>query len=506
MSGAREGAWNLLGHDSDPVPAPAEGLDGIISHYKNIAEAMADQAALLKRIGDGDVRLLKGQAADAMRKRARESNEALSKVADRYSDVKDALVGYQPELREARTRTGEALREAEEANRQLGIAEDMADPVNADRSEDDPPLTDQDRQASSQRAAAIGKAEEGIAAAKAKASRALEALQVAANAAAAKIKENWDVDGLHHSWQEALRHKIAKVLKKIVEILGYIGMALAVLAILIPGLGIVTLLGVVVTVLSTIASTILAAWGEGSWLSVIIGVVGIMFIGVGAVATKALKGLQSIKVASRGGGWRDATVDRLAAVSRLRDTLRARLPPNFSRPGAYPRINFSRPMPAWRVNPLSPAERSLLGSLDRQFTTITQNLNRWDDFIGSTTVKPPFWQFYTKNFWNVEKSRFGDVFVRGNWRGDRVLGVNDISDLKKIDLNIVNLLGGAPATIPLYAKLGPWAFSFGWITSLWGMAVTPTNFSPNDLRSSFDWWKDADYSGLYSENNVLDDR
>ncbi|MBE1877253.1 hypothetical protein [Myceligenerans pegani] len=503
MSGARDGEWNLLGHDSDPVPATAEGLDGIISHYRDIAQAMTDQAALLKRIGDGDVRLLKGQAADAMRKRARESNEALSKVADRYTDVKDALVGYQPELRTARTLTGQALEEAEAANRELGHAEGMPDPVNEDRPEDDP-LTDEDRQASSDRTAAIGKAETKIADAKDKSDRALEALRGAAERAAAKIRENWGDDGLHHSWQEALRHRIAKVLKKIVEILGYIGMALAVLAILIPGLGIVTLLGVVVTVLSTIASTILAAWGEGSWLSVIIGVVGIAFIGVGVVATRALKGLQSIKVATRGGGWRDAAVDRLAAVSRLRETLRARLPPNFSRP--VPPINFSRPMPAWRLNPLSPAERSLLGSLDRQFHTITQNLNRWDDFIGNTTVKPPFWKFYTKNFWSVEKSRFGDVFVRGSWRGDRVLSVNDITDLKKIDLNIVNLLGGAPAKIPLYAKLGPWAFSFGWITSLWGMAVTPTNFSPNDLRSTFDWWKDADYSGLYSENNVMDDR
>lgn len=504
MSAARDGEWNLLGHDSDPVPATADGLDGIISHYRDIAQAMTDQAALLKRIGDGDVRLLKGQAADAMRKRARESNEALSKVADRYTDVKDALVGYQPELRTARRLTGEALDEAETANRELGVAEDLADPVNEDRSKDDPPLTDEDREASSDRTAAIGKAESKIAAAKDKAGRALEALQTAADNAAAKIRENWGDDGLHHSWQEALRHKIAKVLKKIVEILGYIGMALAVLAILIPGLGIVTLLGVVVTVLSVIASTILAAWGEGSWLSVIIGVVSLGLIGVAAIATKALKGLQTIKVGNQGGGWRNATVDRLASVSRLRDALRTRLPPNFSRPIA-PRINYSRPLPAWRTNPLSPAERNLLGSLDRQFTTLTQNLNRWDDFIGRTTVKPPFWKFYTKEFWRVEKSRFADVFVKRDWRGDRVFGVNDINDLKKIDLNIVNLLGGVGSKIPLYAKLGPWAFGFGWTAGLWGMAVTPTNFSPTDLRSSFDWWKDADYSGLYSENNVMDD-
>lgn len=478
----RDRKWDLLGYDSDPVPATKEGLDDIITHYKDIAAAMTEQSSLLKRIGNGDVRLLKGQAADAMRKRARESAEALGKVADRYHDVKDALVGYQDPLGTARKETGEAIDAAEDADKALGIAEDMPDPVNEDRSKDDPPLTDEDRDASSERSTAISTAESSLEAAKTKASKALEALQQAADTAAAKIKENWDVDGLHHSWQEALRHQIAKVLKKIVEILGYIGMALAVLSILIPGLGIVTLLGVVTAGLALVASITLAAMGEGSWLSVIIGIVGFMFIGVAALSTRLLKGLQSSKLIIGGNGARNQLANLTRELKNLRSTL-----PNFSRPGA--RVS---PTTRWRIN-----------NLTNRISTLRVNIDRWDDFALNTTVKPKWWKPFSMNYWRVEKSRFTDVFT-GKWNSQRVLGTNDIADLAKIDAQLANLFRLGPTVVPTWTKLGPWAFNFGWITSLWGLAVTPTNFSPTDLRSQFDWWKDADYSGLYSENNVMD--
>ena len=75
MSAARVGEWHLLDYDDDPVPAEASGLDAVIKHYKEIAEIMTTQAALLKKIGDGDETLLKGESADAMRGRAEESHE-----------------------------------------------------------------------------------------------------------------------------------------------------------------------------------------------------------------------------------------------------------------------------------------------------------------------------------------------------------------------------------------------------------------------------------------------
>src|SRR5690606_24670488 len=112
-----------------------------------------------KKIGDGDERLLKGQAADAMRKRSRESAGTLDKAAGRYADVRDALVGYQPELRVARSETGDALTAAQDAVSRLDVAHDMPDPVSEDRGEDAPELTSGQRRQSADRKAAIGRAD-----------------------------------------------------------------------------------------------------------------------------------------------------------------------------------------------------------------------------------------------------------------------------------------------------------------------------------------------------------
>ncbi|MBL0886556.1 hypothetical protein [Myceligenerans indicum] len=480
MSAVRDGRWDLLGYDSDPVPAAAEGLDEIIRHYQDIAAAMTEQAALLKKIGDGEERLLKGQAADAMRKRARESAGSLDKAAGRYADVRDAIVGYRPALASARSETGTALAAAEDAQRALGSAEGMPDPVNEERPEDAPPLTPQERQDSSDRSAAIGRADSALADARTRATNALGALQAAAESAAARIRENWGSDGLHTSGWDAFVFRLNQVLKKLVEILGYIGIALAVLAVLIPGLGLVTLLGVVVTVASTVFSLVLAAQGEGSWLSVILGVVSLGLVGVGAIATKALKGAQGAGLT--GGRALEAAWGRVHTLKNLKD---------FIRTGGG----------IFRV-PRRPVPGSWQAGVERDLGTWIANLERWTQFAGRTSVKPPWWQVTNPRYWQVEASRFKDVFA-GNWRWDRVIGLNDINDLGKINATIGNLLGSASSfPVRWWMYVGPAAFSFGWFTSLWGQAVTPTNFGPDDLRSSFDWWKDADYSGLYSENPV----
>ena len=154
--------------------------------------------------------------------------------------------------------------------------------MNADRPDDAPPLTDKEKQESESRTGKINEAKGDLEAAKAKARAAMVKFDAAATAAANKIRENWGDDGLHHSGWEAFLHKLNKFLKKLVEILMYIGMALAVLSILIPGLDMLTLLSVVATVVSVAASFILAVQGEGSWLSVIIGVLSLGLIGVAA--------------------------------------------------------------------------------------------------------------------------------------------------------------------------------------------------------------------------------
>lgn len=296
MSAARVGEWHLLDHDDDPVPAKASGLDVVIKHYKEIADMMHTQAALLKKIGDGDETLLKGDSADAMRERARKSNEALGKAAGRYDDVHAAIKAYQPELRTARSETGKALEEAEAADKARTSAEAMSDPVNEDRGDDAPALTDDDKAASRDRTNAINGAKGDLEAARTRANRAMEALDAAAEAAKTKIKENWGDDGLNHSWQEEAYYGFMKFLKGLVEVLGWIGMALAVVAMIIPGLQGLAVAALVVGGVALLGSVVLAATGEESWMGVVFGVIGILTAGVGKLVSKVIgKAVQNAK-------------------------------------------------------------------------------------------------------------------------------------------------------------------------------------------------------------------
>ncbi len=471
MSAARQGDWTLVDHDSDPVPADPSELDEIIAHYKKISEAMTEQAALLKRIGDGDVRLLKGQSADAMRKRARESAGALDKAAGRYSDVYSALDGYEPALTTARTDTWNALTDAETANRELRNAENMPDPVNATRPDDAPPLTDKEKEKSAERESAIGDATAGINGAKQKVVDALEALRVAAETAAAKIRENWKVDGLHTSGWDAFVHRLNKFLKALVEILTYIGLALAVLAILVPGLNVIAFIGIGVAVVSVVASVILAAQGEGSWLGVILGVLSLVGIGVAAKMASNLKGIQGLGL-TKGG---PAKLDRL-------------------------QVDFAKNL---RLLNISNKNMRLDASkiFSERLSKVSLEIKNIATFLDKTKVSPGWWHMFKDPKWVLKEdwSRLTKAWPRGDYRWDRLIGISDIRDVTKIAGNIG--LFGSIFQIKPWMYLGPISYGLGWFGRPFSM-MNPSILNPNDPRKNNDGWHDANYSGLTGENPV----
>jgi hypothetical protein len=477
MGATRPGEWQLLDYDSDPVPADVAGLDPVIKHYEDIALAMSTQAKLLKKIGDGDETLLKGKAADAMRKRSRESAEALNKASGRYDDIRDALRTYRPELEYARSETGLALTAAQDAAAAQKGAEGLPDPVNADRPDDAPPLTDKEKRESESRTGKIDAAKGELEAAKVKARAALTRLDAAATAAANKIRENWGDDGLHHSGWEAFLHKLNKFLKKLVEILMYIGMALAVLSILIPGLGMITLLGVIVTAVSVAASFILAVQGEGSWLSVIIGVLSLGLIGVAAKMAGGLKGVQGAQL-GRGAGAFSSQNRQLQFLFRDREWLRSMM--NIGR----------NPDLARRINDLTIT-----------MAPFARNLRSWQEFAGKTSVSPGWWQITHPKYLATDFSRFMDRIGGGTWRWDRLIGISDIKDVQKITAAL-GQLGITGAAIKPWMYIGPVSYTFGWAMRPFSL-INPSNFNPADPRWSLDGWRDADYSGLYGENPVL---
>ncbi|MGI5187012.1 hypothetical protein ACQEVI_02575 [Promicromonospora sp. CA-289599] len=471
MSAARTGDWPLVGHDSDPVPADPSELDKVIAHYKTMSEAMTEQAALLKRIGDGDVRLLKGQSADALRKRARESAGALDKAAARYSDVYSALDAYEPSLTTARTDTWNGLLEAEKAARELQSAEGMPDPAGATRPDDAKPLTEAEKTQSSERESAISTASSGIAGAKQKVTGALEALRVAAEAASAKIRENWKVDGLHTSGWDAFVHRLNKFLKALVEILTYIGMALAVLAILIPGLNVIALIGIGVAVVSVVASVILAAQGEGSWLGVIFGVLSLVGIGIAAKMANNLKGIQGLGLAKGG----PAKLDRL-------------------------QIDFAKNL---RLLNISNKNMRLDASaiFSERLSKVSLEIKNIATFLDKTKVSPGWWHTFTNPKWVLKEdwSRLTKMWPKGDYRWDRLIGVSDIRDVGKIAGNIG--LFGPIFQIKPWMYVGPISYGIGWFGRPFSM-LNPSFLNPFDQRNTNSGWHDAVYSGPTSENPV----
>ncbi|WP_423463794.1 putative T7SS-secreted protein [Promicromonospora sp. MS192] len=469
MSAARLAEWNLVGHDSDPVPASPTTLDGIIDHYRKISEAMTEQSALLKRIGDGDVRLLKGKSADAFRKRARESADALGKAGERYADVYSALDTYRPALETARTRTWEGVTAAENASKSLQVAEGMPDPVNADRPEGAKPLTDDEKKDSADRAGAIDSANGKLDAAKKKVSDALAALRAAAEAAATKIRENWKVDGLHTSGWDAFVHGLNKVLKALVEVLTYIGLALAVLAILVPGLNVIAFLGVATAVVSTLASLVLAAQGEGSWLGVILGVLSLVGIGVAAKMASSLKGVQGIGLGVGG-------------ASKL-----TRIEADIAKNLSLLRHVTGRPV----------ASRIVSDKLSK-LVLEAKNLRA---FLDKTSVSPGWWHMFTKPKWVLKEdwSRLTKAWPKGDYRWDRLIGISDIRDVRKIAGNI-GLLGPMFQIKP-WMYLGPISYGISWFGRPFSM-MNPSILNPDDPRKNNDGWHDANYAGLTGENPV----
>ncbi|MEU4384247.1 hypothetical protein [Promicromonospora sp. NPDC023805] len=467
MSAARAGEWQLLDHDDDPVPAEASGLDAVIRHYKAIAGMMTSQAALLKKVGEGDESLLKGESADAIREKAGESHERLAAVAGRYDDVHAALKEYQPALETARSETGAALRDAEAAADKQRGAEAMADPVNAERPDDAKPLTDGEKQDSRDRDNAIAGAKADLGAARAKCEAALATLQAAADRAATKIKENWGDDGLGHSGWEAFIHK---ALKWIVEILGWIGMALAILAMLVPGLQFLATLALGVAIVGLLGSTVLAITGESSWVNVIFGVLAVLTLGMGKVAMNLAKAGKSLMDLAKNFALRIPTF--MAALKGL---------PNLAG------MNIAK----------------MLGNLN--FGRLLQNIKLPPILLGPggsvvSKVGASGWGSFFSKIWGRFKISPGDWAIIKNpkafWTFNGMAGLPDMSVLKH--LSIFGRMG-----LPGFAAITPFVWIMGPLNFFWGFAAgaIPAIMAPSDIFEDSDTRGDWAWAKWDEEHN-----
>jgi hypothetical protein len=304
----RPGPWELLDQPSDPVVADLPEVNARLAYFRSLAETMRTEGQRLSRIASGDS--LKGQYADKLRSDAGTVAKDLDQVVGRYDAVVQALTEYEPALDTALAGSSQALDDAINANSALLAANAMPTATAAPGKQ----LTQQQEQVNADKATATAAAADRLNAAKQRLAGVLSALDEAGQAAAAVIRQGFN-DGLTDSAWDRFKYFFKKFLQILIKVLTYIGMALAVIALVIPGVGEAILAAGVALGAVTLAANIgLKALGGGSWADIGIAIAGLLTFGAAKFIGPAIQaGLKSLGGAIRGVGS-SAAIDSVGDV------------------------------------------------------------------------------------------------------------------------------------------------------------------------------------------------
>lgn len=271
MTDRRPGEWDLLQHDSDPVPHDPQDIRDEATDYDDIATTIEQQIASLKRLADPDERLLVGDYAEKLQDAAGDLGDHLGKIKGRFEAVAGHLRTWAGEVQTARTETAAALRMATEARD--AKAEDDA---KADGGDDAP-------------ATLPGQVPDELKPAVNKAEGALSHLDDRAGAIADDIRDASDDDMKDSRWDKFKDwvSGFAGLLDAICDVLGWIAAAIVIAVIIFSGPGGWLILAAVLGGLALAGHTLLAATGNGSWLDVAFDAVSLLTFGLGGRALKA---------------------------------------------------------------------------------------------------------------------------------------------------------------------------------------------------------------------------
>lgn len=298
----RPGPWALLDRPSDPVVADLPEMDSRLAYFRSLAETMRTEGQRLSRISSGES--LTGKYADELRSASGDVAKDLDQVVGRYEAVVNALDDYRPALDAALLGSSQALDDAIDADAARGAADAMPKTTAPDGGQ----LTTQQEQANTDKTTATDAAADRLSAARQKLTNVLSALDEAGQRAAATIRKGFG-DGLTDSGWDRFKYAFKKFLQILVKVLTYIGMALAVIALVIPGVGELVLgAGIALGAVTLAANIALKALGGGSWADIGIAIAGLLTFGAAKVLGPAIQnGLKSIAGAIRGGVGTTAT-------------------------------------------------------------------------------------------------------------------------------------------------------------------------------------------------------
>lgn len=272
--------WRPLGLDSDPVPGDPQQISEEARHLAAVAKQITGQVAMLRTIAHSGDEV--GKHAEKIRSSAGDLANQLDKVVGRYKKVSSALNGWIPELEKAQAMSIQALNEAEGPYSQLN--QQVALPSG-------PNLTAKQKQQVQDYNNAMNRAQEQLNAALELLSRATSLRDTQGSYYAGLINQACD-DAVKDSWWEGFEDWVSQyagIIKDICTVLEYIATILAIVALFIPGLDIIVILGIAATALALVGRTMLAATGNGSWFDVALDLFALLTFGFGKVVGKVME-------------------------------------------------------------------------------------------------------------------------------------------------------------------------------------------------------------------------
>jgi len=277
--------WQPLGWDTDPVPGDPEVITEEARLLASVAEQINGQIEALKKIAGDQANI--GKTADTIRSSASDLAGTLQVVAERYQRVSSALTGWVGELEQAQSTSIRALDQAEAPYAQLNQV--VALPSGSQ-------LTPAQQQGIQNYHAAMQRAQGAVDDAKALLNQAISLRDEQGGNYASKINAACD-DALRDSRWDKFKSWVsdnAGWLKTLAKVLGDIVAVLALVCLLIPGVGWLLIAAIALTAMLLAVHTMLAATGNGSWLDVAIDIIGIATLGYGLEVADSLEGAESI--------------------------------------------------------------------------------------------------------------------------------------------------------------------------------------------------------------------
>ncbi|NUP14533.1 MAG: hypothetical protein HOZ81_00175 [Streptomyces sp.] len=278
--GNRPVDWTPIS-EGDPTPGDPYDVREEARRLQNIASTIKDQARLLRQAGQNQN--LKGKYADKLRDGADDLADKLSKVEGRYTKVSGLLREWAKELEYAQEETRKALSQAK------------ADEKDEDRVDE----------AKGRMADAVG-----------------HYLRLG-NKIAGQIEDALDDDIEDSLWDDAVGwvKEHSEGFKLFLDILGWIGTALAIVAMFIPGLNILVGIGLAIGLAVVAGRMMLVAAGKASWMDVAFDCIGLVTFAAGGLAVKGLKAASSSARAAATTSRTAGLKEGLAATKGMRNQL-----------------------------------------------------------------------------------------------------------------------------------------------------------------------------------------